>query len=50
MRAGVVAPRGDGFQRMALFQRNAFAGAHFARFELEETDVDVLELRVGFKF
>jgi hypothetical protein len=32
------------------FAPNAFAGAHFARFELEETDVDVLELRVGFKF
>jgi OOP family OmpA-OmpF porin len=32
------------------FTRQFFAGAHWARFDAGDTDVDVIELKVGFKF
>ena len=30
--------------------KNLYVGAHWARFDLDDTDVDVIELRVGWKF
>jgi OOP family OmpA-OmpF porin len=30
--------------------RNLYLGAHWARFDLDDVDVDVIELRVGWKF
>ena len=32
------------------FTRQWYAGAHWARFDIDGDDVDVLELRVGFRF
>jgi hypothetical protein len=29
---------------------NLYLGAHWARFDLDDIDVDVIELRVGWKF
>ena len=32
------------------FTRQFFAGAHWARFDIEGDDVDVIELKIGFRF
>jgi OmpA-OmpF porin, OOP family len=32
------------------FTKQFFAGAHWARFDLDGSDVDVIELKVGFRF